>query len=288
MRPITRHGQNFLIDLNLVDLVVESSDLSARDVVLEVGTGTGSLTARLSAKAGAVVSVEIDPNLHQLAREQLAGASNATLLLQDALKNKNTLHPEVLDAVAAALRAVPDGRFKLAANLPYCVATPVISNLLSAPVVPERMVVTIQKELADRMTASPGTKDYGAISVWMQSQCGIERIRELPPDVFWPRPKVGSAIVRILPDPVMRAALGDAAYFHAFTRAVFLHRRKLLRGGLAAALSGRFDKPSIDAILATHDLPRDARAEQLAWPRVHALAESFRRAETGGRRAAPR
>ena len=134
--PDTRHGQNFLIDLNLVRLLVDAASLSRRDVVLEVGTGTGSLTAMLAARAGAVVTVEISGELHQLASEELVDFENVTLLHMDALKNKNRFHPTLLQTIAQQVENVPDGRLKLVANLPYNIATPVISNLLLTDILP--------------------------------------------------------------------------------------------------------------------------------------------------------
>src|SRR5215475_4101843 len=151
IRPATRHGQNFLIDLNLVELIVEAADLTSDDVVLEVGTGTGSLTAMMAERAAAVVTVEIDGHLFELASEQLIDLPNVTMLKFDALRNKNNFDDRVMEAVGARLAEAPDRRFKLVANLPYNIATPVISNALFAPHVPQAMVVTIQKELADRM-----------------------------------------------------------------------------------------------------------------------------------------
>ena len=188
VRPDTRHGQNFLIDLNLVEFLVNAADLDQRDVVLEVGTGTGSLTAMMAQRAAAVVTVELSAELHQLAREELVDFDNVVMLRQDALKNKNQLHPDLLAAVRSQLAVDPRRRLKLAANLPYNIATPVISNLLTTDIVPVSMTATIQKELADRITARPGTKDYGALSVWIQSQCHTEVLRYLPPTVFWLTP----------------------------------------------------------------------------------------------------
>jgi 16S rRNA (adenine1518-N6/adenine1519-N6)-dimethyltransferase len=220
-----------------------------------------------------VVTVEIDPRLFQLASEELAGLANVTLLHQDALKNKNTIHPAVLDAIHAQLEAHPGSQFKLVANLPYNAATPLLSNLLTVYPVPVSMTATIQKELADRITARPGTKDYSALSVWMQALCAIEVVRELAPQVFWPRPKVHSAIIHILPNPAKRAAVGDLAFFHDFVRALFLHRRKFLRGVLASMYRDALSKAAIDEILAPFGFPTDARAEQLDVKTLLALAK---------------
>src|SRR5262249_32561946 len=145
IHPETRHGQNFLIDLNLLDLLVRAAEIGPRDVVLEVGTGLGSLTTRLAAEAAAVVTVEIDPRLQQLASEEFtaAGLTNITLLPQDALQSKNTMSPAVLAAIRERMAGIPGSRFKLAANLPYNVATPIVSNLLSADPLPVSLTATI-------------------------------------------------------------------------------------------------------------------------------------------------
>jgi len=281
IRPTTRHGQNFLIDLNLLDLIVRTADVGPRDVILEVGTGLGSLATRLAERAAAVVTVEIDERLQALAAEELKWAKNVKLLWQDALKNKNTLHPAVLDAVREELAAHPGSRFKLVSNLPYNIATPILSNLLTADPLPISLTATIQKELADRIVARPGTKDYSALSIWMQALCTIDVVREMPPQVFWPRPKVHSAIIHILPNPLKRAAVGDLAFFHDFIRSLFFHRRKFLRGVLISALADRLDKPAIDDLLASFNLPPDARAEQLDVKTHLALAAAVRQRLVG-------
>jgi 16S rRNA (adenine1518-N6/adenine1519-N6)-dimethyltransferase len=263
IRPDTRHGQNFLIDLNLVQMLVDAGQLDRRDVVLEVGTGTGSLTAMLASRAGAVVSVEISSELHQLASEELVDFPNVTLLHLDALKNKHRLHPDLLEAVRGYLGHDPARRLKLVANLPYNVATPIVSNLLSWEIRPYSMTVTIQKELADRITARPRTKDYGALSVWIQSQCTAEIVRILPPTVFWPRPKVHSAIIHIVPNEQLRSRIADPPFFHTFVRSIFLHRRKFLRGSLLSVYKRQLGKEPIDRLLEAQQLGASARAEEL-------------------------
>ncbi|HUY32165.1 MAG TPA: 16S rRNA (adenine(1518)-N(6)/adenine(1519)-N(6))-dimethyltransferase RsmA [Pirellulales bacterium] len=261
--PKTKHGQNFLIDLNLLRLLFESAQIDARDVVLEVGTGTGSLTALMAQVAAAVVSVEVDPRMHQLASEELVDFDNVTLLCQDALKNKNTLHPALLDAVRGRIGEAPGRRFKLAANLPFHIATPVLSNLLACELPPATMTVTIQKELADRIVARPSTKDYGALSVWVQCQCEVELVRVMPPTAFWPRPKVHSAIVQLRVRDDWRRRIPDLALFHRFARAMFFHRRKLLRGVLHSAYKDRLGKPDVDEIMARAGFGETTRAEEL-------------------------
>jgi 16S rRNA (adenine1518-N6/adenine1519-N6)-dimethyltransferase len=273
-QPYAQHGQNFLIDLNLLDFLVRVADVGPQDVVLEIGTGTGSLTVRLAERAAAVVTVEIDPHLAQLASEQFAPEAPIVLLQHDALRNKNNLHPAVLEAVRAQLAKVPDGRFKLVANLPYSVATPVISNLLRSDLPPSSMTVTIQKELADRIVAEPRSKDYGSFSVWVQSQCFAMIARELAPTVFWPRPKVTSAIVQIILDPARRAAIPDLARLHAFVRGVFLHRRKFLRSALLGAFK-TLDKPTVDQVMRELELGPETRAEELSVEQLQRLAHAL-------------
>lgn len=274
IKPRTQLGQNFLIDLNLVRLLVRSAELTPDDVALEVGSGTGSLTALMAPEVAAVVTVELDRQLFALAQEELADLENVTMLNTDALAGKNRLNPEVLDAVGRQLAAAPGRRFKLVANLPYNVATPLVSNLLGLERPPESMTVTIQKEVADRIVARPGSKDYGALSVWVQSQCRVELVRVMPPGVFWPRPKVSSAIVRIVLEPERRAGIGNLEFFHSFVRSIFLHRRKILRWGLFSAFKGRLDKPAVDSLMRRQDLGPDARAEQLDPQRMLALAQA--------------
>jgi 16S rRNA (adenine1518-N6/adenine1519-N6)-dimethyltransferase len=274
---VKRHGQNFLIDLNLLELLVQTADLQPSDVVLEVGTGTGSLTAQMAPQVAAVVTVEIDPRLHQLASEELIDQENVTMLLQDALRNKNNFDESVLDAVRERLGQQPGRQFKLVANLPYSVATPVISNLLLTDPTPVSMTVTIQKELADRIVAAPATKDYGALSVWVQSQCRAEIVRLLPPAAFWPRPLVTSAIVHIRFVPQKRARIADLKYFHDFVRSMFFHRRKFLRSVLLSALKSRLEKTAIDEIIAEQGFAADARAEQLSPEAMIALCDAVQR-----------
>ena len=280
LKPVSRFGQNFLIDLNLVDLIARSAEIEKTDVVLEIGTGVGSLTTRLSDRAGAVLTVEIDRNLHRLASEELEGRPNVKMVLGDALRNKNSLREDVIELIDHAMgRLGEEARFMMVANLPYNVATPIISNLMRLRRPPARIVATIQKELGDRMVAGPGSKDYGALSVWLQSLCNVEIVRILPPTVFWPRPKVHSAIVRLDYDPAKRAKIADLEYFHATTRALFFHRRKFLRSVVISAMKGRLDKPAVDEVLQKSGFDGEIRAETLTIDQVQKLVEELRQKE---------
>ena len=273
-----RRGQNFLVDLNLLDLLARAAEIRPDDVVLEVGTGTAALTERLCAAAARVVTVEIDPRLAQLARDRLVDRDNVTLVEGDALAAKHRFRPEVLAAIESARAASPTGRFMLVANLPYCVATPVISNLLALPRPFDVAVVTVQREMAERMTAAPGSHAYNALSVWVGAQCRGEIVRILPPTVLWPRPKVDSAIVRLDLEPERRAAIGDLHRFHTFVRDVFCHRRKLLRGvllRLAGGKSSEAAKAHVAAAYAQLGLGPDARAEEISPDRFVDLDRVF-------------
>ncbi|MFM8577414.1 MAG: 16S rRNA (adenine(1518)-N(6)/adenine(1519)-N(6))-dimethyltransferase RsmA [Planctomycetaceae bacterium] len=285
-----RRGQNFLVDLNLLDSIERLAAVRPDDIVLEVGAGTGSLTARLVASAGRVVSVEIDRRLAQLARESCIEATNLELIEGDVLAGKHRLTPSVIEALARATADLPNGRLLLVANLPYCVATPVIANLLGCDRPFDAAIVTVQKEVADRMVAKEGSRDYGALSVWIRSQCTAAIDRVLPPTVFWPRPKVDSAIVRIDLDHEKRSNIEDLAYLQVFLREVFCHRRKAIRGTLVRLAGGK-DNPGAREFVEglEHDmaLPVGARPESIDPDRFVRLAMRFRERLTESSRASP-
>src|SRR4051812_15774124 len=274
--PRHRLGQNFLIDLNIHDLIVEQAAVGPDDVVLEVGTGAGALTSLMAGRGAVIVAVELDPNMAALTREAVAGQPDVQVLNLDALANKNTLNLEVLAAVRSALEAGPDRRLKLVANLPYNVATPVITNLLVHPeFCPALMVVTIQRELAERMIAVPGTPDYGSLAILVQALADVSIVRNLPPTVFWPQPKVDSSVVAIRPDPLRRADL-DVSWFHKIVRTVFLQRRKSLRSVLSRMWDDRWTKADVDAWLGGIGIDGDLRAEALGVDQFRTLAQGLR------------
>ncbi len=275
IRPKNKLGQNFLIDLNLVDVIVQSAELTRDDIALEVGSGTGGLTARLAEVAGAVLSVEIDPAFYQLTCETVRESDRVVLLNADVLSTKNLLNPEVMGALVRLRESTGLKRLKLVANLPYAVATPVISNFLLTDLPFERMVVMVQLEIAERLVSAPSTKDYGALAVMVQSLASVEILRRLPPTVFFPRPEVESAIVRIWPDLEKRARVGDVRKLRNFLRDLYTHRRKNLRGGLLGFHGRPFSKTEVDAKLAELGIDGTVRAEALDLEQHHRLCAAF-------------
>lgn len=225
--PRRRFGQHFLIDANLMKKLVSSAELTPADCVLEVGAGTGCLTALLSAAAGHVIAVEIDPSLLAIAKRTLAGRTNVRLISGDALARKSLIAPEVSAALQEG-HAAAGGPLKLVANLPYDVATPVVINLLLSDLPPARLCFTVQAEVADRFLAKPGTPDYGPVSVISQALMVGRRIGRVPPEAFWPRPKVDSAMLCLERDSSEGGVFGRREEFAAFVRGFFQHRRKSL------------------------------------------------------------
>ena len=275
--PQRRLGQNFLIDLNIHDLIAKTAEVSVGDVILEVGAGAGALTSLMAARGAVVIAVDVDPAMAKLTGLATDGLPNVRVLNLDALAGKNTINPTVLDHVRSGLAGEQGRRFKLVANLPYHVATPVITNLLVHPeLCPELMVVTIQREMADRLCALPATHAFGAVSVVVQALADVSLVRALPPNVFWPKPKVDSAVVAIRPNAQRRAAVGDVAGFQALVRRVFLHRRKYLRHVLAAIWEEQWTKADVDRWLESQGLSGQLRAEALAVDEFVALAHGLR------------
>jgi len=290
--PNRRLGQHFLVDLNLMRLLVDSAGIEPADVVLEIGAGTGSLTEALAERSGQVITVELDPTLARVAQSRLAGAANVQLLNMDALSSKGSIAPAVAEAIAAAKAKIaqssmgvppmsrrgilplhshgqdaratvgpaerrPDeGRVLLVANLPYDVASPIMINLVKGPLIVDAMCVTVQKEVAERMIASPGRRDYGTLSIFLQATGKVEMLRTLPPSAFWPPPQVESAVVRYVRDWAKSGSIANMGLFGAVVSLFMGHRRKMLRAcakGAPPELGGRdlwreiFERCSIDS-----------------------------------------
>lgn len=268
-------GQNLLIDHNLLAFIVREAAVDRTDLVLEVGAGSGLLTGHLAEGAGHVVAVEIDPRMVELFREHMAGAGNVSLLNCDVLESKSKLNPAVLDAVTAALHRPGISRLKCVANLPYAVSTMVIPLLLEGPLPVQVMVFTVQKEVSDRLAATPGTKDYGALSVIVQALARVEKVRTLGPRVFFPEPKVDSAVVRITPADERRRRIADYRTFAEVTRGLFTHRRKKIAGALALIERFRDARPALEPLIAAAGIEPGARADQLSVEQIILLSNNI-------------
>lgn len=227
IRPNKRLGQHFLIDLNLMCLLVDSANIQKNDIVLEAGCGTGSLTGVLAERAGRVIAVEYDRKLIEIAQNQLEKAENIDFFSSDILENKKTINHNVTNLIVQAHQN-HTGRFLLVANLPYNIASPLILNLITGSTRVDGMYVTVQKEVADRITAAPNSKNYGILSVFLAATGHVKMIRKLKPTVFWPQPKVDSAMVSFIFDPEKASRIENMELFGRIVGLFMQYRRKTL------------------------------------------------------------
>jgi len=262
--PNKRLGQHFLIDLNLMRLLIDSAHISKEDIVLEVGCGTGSLTEALAEKAGFCLAVELDKSIARIAKAKLAKAKNAEIINTDILDTKNTISRTVTNALELCRKKYA-GRLLLVANLPYSIASPVMLNLITGPIKADGMFVTVQKQVAERMSASPGSGDYGTLSILLGATGDVKTIRVLKPTVFWPRPQVDSAMVSFARKEDKISRIKNMELFSEVINLFMGHRRKMLKActkfsqGRLAKIDncpGIFDQCSIES---------HSRPEQL-WP----------------------
>ena len=264
LHPKHKFGQNYLHDGNHMARIMDAAAIGPGDRVLEVGPGTGALTERLLETGASVVAVEVDSDFETLLRDRIAQAcgpdARFELLITDILAGKHAIAPAAIDAVG-------DGPFKLIANLPYQIASPLLANLVQDHPNMTDAVVMIQKEVADRLAAPPGGKSYGALGILVQAMCDVARVGVLAPGCFWPAPKVASAVVHLKrrDDPLTR----DPAALSALLQKLFTQRRKQL-----GKILGR------DAALPA-GVTADQRPESLSVDQLVALAGLTARAGAG-------
>lgn len=265
IQPSRRLGQNFLIDRHVLEFIVEAARLQPGDHVLEVGPGAGVLTQELLSRGCHVLAVEKDAGLHALLAERWASEQLLDLRLGDALE---------LDYAAVF---APDATRLLVSNLPYSVGTRVVVEAAIQETPPERMVVLVQKEVAERFVAKPGSADMGTAGVWLQQVYDVEIVRLVKPSCFWPSPDVTSAIVRMERHARLPLDAAERARLRALTRIAFQHRRKQMAplyrnapGDLAAT------PDEMRARLRVLGLPENARAEELSVEQWCALSRTAR------------
>ncbi|MCC8044933.1 MAG: 16S rRNA (adenine(1518)-N(6)/adenine(1519)-N(6))-dimethyltransferase RsmA [Clostridiales bacterium] len=261
-----RYGQNFLIDAHVLEKIVAAAQITLDDFVLEVGPGIGTLTQYLAEAAREVVAVEIDRDLIPILEETLSDYKNVTVLNQDILK---------VDVTALAQEKNGGRPIKVIGNLPYYITTPIVMGLLESRVPLESITVMVQKEVALRMQASPGTKDYGALSLAVQYYAEPYLAANVPPNCFIPRPGVGSAVIRLtcLENPAV--AVKDEKLLFSIIHASFGQRRKTLVNGLRNAPGLDFTKEQIEEALRRTGLSETVRGETLTLAQFAQLADEL-------------
>lgn len=260
-------GQNFLIQDWVPRDIAAASGADETTGVLEIGPGIGPLTRQLSARAGRVVSVELDRALLPILAETLAGRDNVEVVPGDILK---TDIPGLVAEKFSGLTPIA------CANLPYNITTPAITALIESNCF-QTITVMIQREVARRICAAPGTGDYGAFSVYCQYHAQAELLFDVPPDCFIPAPKVTSSVLRLTPRPAP-AEVDDPEHFFKVVRAAFAQRRKTLLNGLSAAFGGQFTKEELSQLLLDCGLAADVRGERLSIGQFAALSRAMRQA----------
>jgi 16S rRNA (adenine1518-N6/adenine1519-N6)-dimethyltransferase len=261
-----KFGQNFLIDSHVLDKIIAAAQITKDDFVLEIGPGIGTMTQYLAEAAREVMAVEIDRNLIPILEETLAPYDNITILNQDILKTD----------IAAIANERNGGRpIKVVANLPYYITTPIIMGLFESGVPLDNITVMVQKEVALRMQAGPGTKDYGALSLAVQYYAEPYIAANVPPNCFIPRPNVGSAVIRLTRHQEKPVQVQDEKLMFALIRASFNQRRKTLVNGLKNSPELSFSKEEIQAALERTGLKENVRGEALTLEQFAALADAL-------------
>ena len=267
-----KFGQNFLIDTHVLDKIIQAAGLTKEDMVVEIGPGIGTMTQYLAERAGTVVAVEIDTNLIPILKETLGDYDNVTVINEDILKvDLNRLAEEK-----------NNGRpIKVVANLPYYITTPIIMSLFENHVPLESVTVMVQKEVADRMQTGPGSKDYGALSLAVQYYADPYIVANVPPNCFMPRPKVGSAVIRLTRHASLPVEVADEKLMFALIRASFNQRRKTLANGLKNSGTLDFTKEEIEHAITACGFPLTVRGETLELADFARLSDVLQNQKNG-------
>ena len=259
-----KFGQNFLIDTHVLDKIIQAAEITKEDYVLEIGPGIGTMTQYLCEAAKAVIAVEIDDNLIPILQDTLQAYDNVTVLHQDILK------VDLTELVRERCEGKP---IKVVANLPYYITTPIIMGLFEGQVPLTSVTVMVQKEVAQRMQAGPGTKDYGALSLAVQYYSQPYLVANVPPNCFMPRPKVGSAVIRLTRHEKPPVEVKDQRLLFALIRASFNQRRKTLVNGLSKSPEISFSKEEILKAVEALGAGLTVRGEALTLEQFARLAD---------------
>lgn len=256
------YGQNFLIDSHVIDKIILAAEIDKDTDVLEIGPGIGTLTQYLAAAAKSVTAVEIDDKLIPILEKTMSGYDNVTVI-----------HGDILKQDIKALFG--DRHFKIVANLPYYITTPIIMSLLEEGIPADSITVMIQKEVADRMQASPGTKDYGALSLAVQYYAEPYLAANVPPNCFMPRPNVGSAVIRLTRRERPPVEVKDDRFMFKLIRAAFNQRRKTLVNAIKNFDGMNYSREEIEGAMTRAGLDLMVRGEALSLNQFAMLANEF-------------
>ncbi|MED9967930.1 MAG: 16S rRNA (adenine(1518)-N(6)/adenine(1519)-N(6))-dimethyltransferase RsmA [Blautia sp.] len=261
-----RFGQNFLIDTHVLEKIIASANITKEDFVLEIGPGIGTMTQYLAEAAREVAAVEIDNTLIPILADTLKDWNNVTVINNDVLK---------VDLRQLALEKNGGRPIKVVANLPYYITTPIIMGLFENKVPIDSITIMVQKEVADRMQVGPGTKDYGALSLAVQYYAKPQIVANVPPNCFMPRPKVGSAVIRLEKYEEPPVQVKDEKLMFGIIRASFNQRRKTLVNGLKNSQELSFSREEIEKALTDCGLSLNIRGEALTLEKFAELANAF-------------
>lgn len=261
-----KFGQNFLIDPHVLDKIIAAAEITKDDFVLEIGPGIGTLTQYLAEAAREVVAVEIDSTLIPILEDTLSVYDNVSVINEDVLK---------VDLRKLAEERNGGKPIKVVANLPYYITTPIIMSLFESHVPLKSLTVMVQKEVALRMQAGPGTKDYGALSLAVQYYASPYLAANVPPNCFMPRPNVGSAVIRLTRFEETPVQVKDEKLLFRLIRASFNQRRKTLQNGLVNSQELDFTKEQVAAAIATLGVSPSVRGEALTLEQFAALANAL-------------
>lgn len=261
-----KFGQNFLIDERVLEKIISAAEVNKDDFVLEIGPGIGTMTQYLAENAREVMAVEIDKNLIPILSDTLSAYDNVSILNADILK---------VD-IAKIVEEKNGGKpVKVVANLPYYITTPIIMGLFESHVPVDSITVMVQKEVADRMQTGPGSKDYGALSLAVQYYAKPEIVANVPPNCFMPRPKVGSAVIRLTRHQNPPVTAKDEKLMFRIIRASFNQRRKTLANGLKNSQELNYTKEQVEAAISECGLPLNIRGETLTLEQFAKLSDIF-------------
>lgn len=265
-----KYGQNFLIDSHVLERIIQSSEIGRDDFVLEIGPGIGTMTQYLCESAGHVMAVEIDRNLIPVLQDTLSDYDNVSIVNEDILK---------MNLADIAQKYNEGNPIKVVANLPYYITTPIIMGLLESGMLLDSITVMVQKEVADRMQAVPGTKDYGALSLAVQYYARAEVVAHVPPNCFMPRPSVGSAVIRLVRYQEPPVEVEDEKLLFRLIRASFNQRRKTLQNGIGNDENLHITKQQAAEAIAQMGLPVSIRGEALSLEQFAGLCNILCRNE---------